>query len=125
MGKSKETVKLKRNGIEKTMPKAQWEAMKQSGNTYGWKLASDVSDETKAKESQIENSKIEALEGKVKALTSENGTLKTEATEKDAKIEALEGKVKALEGEVANLKAATSKKAEPAKEAPKAQPKKS
>ena len=76
MGKSKETVKLKRNGIEKTMPKAQWEAMKQSGNTYGWKLASDVSDETKAKESQIENSKIEALEGKVKALTSENGTLK-------------------------------------------------
>lgn len=126
MSKKKDSqVKLKRNGVEKTMSTAQWEAMKKSGDTYGWKLASDVSKETLQKEESIEASKIKELKEKVETLTGENDLAKSELAAKDQTIKELKEKVSKLEAVNSGTDDIASKdvKGTP-KENPKAAPKK-
>lgn len=108
--KKAETVSIKRNNVTKDIPKAQWDAMVKSKSTYGWKLASDLSDEVLEKDKQIENSKIGDLENEVKDLKAnlqeshdENDNLKSQLAEKDTKIGDLENEVKAYEVTVENL----------------------
>lgn len=108
--KKPEMVKIKRNKITKEIPKSQWDAMVKSKQTYGWKLASDLSDDVLKKEKEIEDTKIGDLENEVKDLKAnlqeshdENDNLKSQLAEKDTKIGELENEVKAYEVTVENL----------------------
>ncbi|MGG5486263.1 hypothetical protein [Gaetbulibacter sp. PBL-D1] len=92
--KTKDIVKISKNGKTKEVPKSQWEAMVKSKSTYGWRLASDLDKEVLNKDKQLEQTKITELEGKVKELGEENTSLKSQIQEKDTKITELEGKIK-------------------------------
>lgn len=100
MAKTKDTVVIKKNGVEKTIATAQWNAMKANNSTYGWRLASDLPDDVKDVDKKLETSKIAELETNVKTLTEENTKLKEEVIalelsvkNKDLKIAELEAKV--------------------------------
>lgn len=85
--KNSDTVKIKKGSTEKTVPKAQWEAMKKT-DTYGWMAASDLPKDVTDKDAQIELSKIAEFEAQVKTLTSDSEA-------KDAKIAELEKSLEA------------------------------
>lgn len=101
--KNKNTVSIKRGGITKEISKVLWDQMKSTKSTYGWKLASDLSDEILNKDKQLEDSKISELEGKLKEASEKNETLSSEVAEKDSKMSELEGEIKAFEETVKNL----------------------
>ncbi|WP_179022047.1 hypothetical protein [Winogradskyella forsetii] len=107
--KAAKTVKVKRGNTTKEIPFSQWKAY--GDNTYGWKLASDVSDETANKEAQIEKSQITELQGQVKTLSEENDSLKSESATKDTTITELQGQVKTLTDKVSDLESSDKKEA--------------
>lgn len=87
-------VKIKKGTITKDIPVKQWKAY--GSNTYGWKLASDISDDIKNKEKQIEASQVSELQTAVKTLTGENDSLKAEIAEKDKVIASLDEQIQNL-----------------------------
>jgi|SRR5690554_4066317 len=89
--KQKNTVSITRGSVSKEIIKAQWDAMKSSNSTYGWKLSSDLSEDVLKKDKQLEGSKINELEAKLADFSKEN--------------EALKGEIKAWEITVGNLQA--------------------
>ncbi len=119
MGKKDSNVKLKRNGVEKSIPKNQWDAMKKSGNTYGWHLASEVSKDTLKKEGQVENNQIKELTSKVEGLEKKNGDLQKKvdgyATENSDLKETITGKdnqIKELQSNIDGLEALKKEQAD-------------
>jgi len=94
------TVQISRNGVKRDISTAQWEAMKKSNSTYGWKLASDLSDEIISKEKDIEASKIAELEAINKSLEEQNNSLKELGIEQVEKIKELESEKEGLNNEL-------------------------
>ena len=84
--------------------------MKANKSTYGWKAASDLSDEVLEKDKSIENDAIKTLEAKVAEVTKTNENLEEEVAKKDDHIKTLEAKIT----ELTKLAKATDDKA-PAK----------
>lgn len=85
--KQSDTVKIKRGAQEKTISQAQWKAMKETKSTYGWMPASEVPDDVKTKEQQIELSQVQDLQKQLKDSEAANADFKKAVQEKDATIE--------------------------------------
>ncbi|AVR47251.1 hypothetical protein C7S20_19445 [Christiangramia fulva] len=92
---SKDTVKIKRGAQEKTISKAQWDLMKKEKATYGWMLASEVPDDVKTVEQQMELSQVQDLTKKLEAANSEKAELQKTVEAQEATIEDLTKKLEA------------------------------
>lgn len=106
-----DSVKIKRGSQEKTISKAQWNAMKKTNAQYGWMLASEVPDDVKTIEQQMELSQVQELQVKLKASEAENAELKQKLAAYEAKTpvdpttpkDVLEHNLDDLPGELAKI----------------------
>lgn len=79
-------VKISRGGKERSVPKAQWDAMVKNKATYGWSLASNLPKEVLSKDKEVENTVLKKLQDENKSVKEENTNLKAQIGEKNIEI---------------------------------------
>ena len=108
--KDANSVKIKKGATEKTVSKAQWDAMKKSNSTYGWNLASDLPKDVTDKDAQIELSKIAQLENSVKDANAKSAEFESQVKALTSDNEAKDAKIAELQKTIDASNAPAKKK---------------
>lgn len=93
MGKTIAKVTISKGNLKKEIPKAQWDAMAANKATYGWSLASNLTEDVLTKEKQIQTSKESELKAANNELSGIVKKLSIELSVKEDQIQELKARL--------------------------------